>query len=246
MLYSFILVFLVRPIDPERSRIAGHLVSFIISRDAPAQIFSLSLLSITNVATDLTSLAITFVLLNKLSEAFARKNFLSSFIISFFALLFPFILFSLSQLVSNFLYPHAIENPPADYTPWSVQSAFMPYAFVETLNGEHSTFHSFTFPGQIFITGIVFIPTLISMLVVIVFLLMAAVGYYIKRMQQLLLGIEIASGPLGPEPIAGDANSGATRATRCFQFAVQNMLAIVSATIAGILVVTITHLFWRA
>ena len=243
MLYSFILVFLVRPIDAQRSKMAGHLVSFIISKDAPAQILSLSLLSITNVTTDLMSLAITFVLLNKMSRAFSRKDFLSAFIISLLALVFSFMLFSFSQLVSNFLYPHAIENPPADYTPWSVQSAFMPYAFVKSVNGANSTFHDFTFPGQIFITGIVFIPTLISMLVVILFLLMAAVGNYIKRMQEMLLGIVIASGPLGPEPIAGNVNSAATRATRCFQFAVQNMLAVVSATIAALLAATIMHLF---
>src|ERR1700733_10993926 len=105
MLYSFILVFLVRPIDAQRSKMAGHLVSFIISKDAPAQILSLSLLSITNVTTDLMSLAITFVLLNKMSRAFSRKDFLSAFIISLLALVFSFMLFSFSQLVSNFLYP---------------------------------------------------------------------------------------------------------------------------------------------
>jgi hypothetical protein len=244
MLYCFILVFLTRPIDVERSKAAGHLVSHIIGRDALAQLLNLSMLCITNVSTDLMSLAITFVLLNKMSEAFLRKDFLSAIVISIFDLALSFMLFSFSQLVSNILYPRAIENAPADYTPLSVQSAFMPYAFVKSMNGDSSTFYDFTFPGQLFITGTVFIPTLISMAVIILFLLMAAAGHYIRRAQNALFGVEMAADGLGPAPIAGGASSSAVlRSDRCFHFAVNFMLGTIQATTAAVLGAAIIYLF---
>jgi hypothetical protein len=245
MLYCCLLVFVARPIDMNRSHQAGHLVSFIISRDVLAQVLNLSLLSFTNVATDLMSLAITFVLLNKMLDAFRRKHFTSAIAISIVDLALSFLLFALSQIVSNILYPHAIENAPANYTPWSVDSAFLPYAFVKSMNGDNSTFYDFIFPGQLFITGTVFIPTLITMLVVILFLLMAAAGHYIKRLQQLIFGEDVVSSQLGPIPVTGAPNPAVLRSARCFQFAVNFMLTTAGGITATVLGTAITHLFGR-
>ena len=58
MFYCLVLVFLAKPIDIEASKKAGELIAFAVGKDAPSQMFNILILVVTNVGTDLISIAV--------------------------------------------------------------------------------------------------------------------------------------------------------------------------------------------
>ncbi|MCH8049737.1 hypothetical protein IH979_03465 [Patescibacteria group bacterium] len=235
MLYSLVLVFLTKPIDIEASENAGELIAFAVDNDAPSQMINLTILAVTNVVTDLMSLAVTFVLLTQIAGAFSDKGYLRACCLTLVDFAIAFFLFVISQVVSNNLYPFAIKTPPSDFNPWSIDAALMPYAFLESVEGSVQSFYPFTFPGQIFITGTVFVPTAISMAIVFTLTLLLLFGRVAKRLQDIFLGEPNVLEGLGPAPIAGGVGVYPNgRTDRCLRYALQSGLAIWSATIGGV------------
>ena len=247
MFYSMLLVFLAKPIDPSASEMTGRLISYTVSKNAPVQVLNLVLLSATNVVTDFLSLTVTFVLLGKMIDALRGKSYAKMLFLAATDLLFAAFLFSLSQLVSNLLYPIAITNPPADYNPYSVSAMMMPYAFLREVDGSVTTFFNFTFPGQVFITGTVFVPTLVSLALVILSSVLLFFGDLVKKMQAVVLGVDDLAASLAPEPLVGDARSPQIRRQiRCFSFAVHTMLTILTGATASIIAAIFTYLFLQS
>jgi hypothetical protein len=245
MFYTMVLVFLAKPIDAATSEAQGKLIAFVVSKDAPAQILNLIILAATNVTTDFLSLAVTFVLLGKVIDALKSKRFYEALYFALVDVAISTLLFIVSQLVSNLLYPLAITNPPQDYDPFSIKAALMPYAFLRKASDAGAQFFDFTFPGQLFITGTVFIPTLISLSVVILVTILLYVGETIKRIQSSILRTDDVVAALGPEPVAGQEPPLLGREARCFAFAIQSMMATITGTLSTVLGAIIMYLFFK-
>jgi hypothetical protein len=247
MFYTLVLVYLAKPINMSASLAEGKLTAFSVGKNALQQILNLTVLSATNVVTDFLSLAITFVLLGKVINSLNTRRYTNVVLYAAIDLTCAFLLFVCSQLVSNILYPLAITNPPANYNPFSIDAALMPYAFLKGVEGPTVTYFNFTFPGQLFITGTVFIPTLVSMGLVTSFSIILLIGEYVKKAQSALLGIDGLSQSLGPEPLVGPYQTPQMRrAAHCFDLAAHAMLAVFTSTISGIIVVIFTRLFLQA
>jgi hypothetical protein len=111
-------------------------------------------------------------------------------------LLYCFVFFILSQLVSNLIWPLKtnLAIPIADRF-FSPAIALWPYAFVLDANAVPPQYLNPIFPGQLLITGTVFLPTLIIVLLLIVLTISIKAVQLPKRFliaQDLVqLGIEI-------------------------------------------------------
>jgi len=242
MVYCLVLVILAKPIDPIASTDAGKLIAFAVGKDAPAQIANIIILAVTNVITDLLSMSITFVHLSLIAKSIADKSYLNATGHGVRDVAIAFLLFSISQLVSNFLYPQAIDNPPSNFDPWSIKAALMPYAFMASASGTEQSFYSFTFPGQLFITGTVFVPTVLAMIFVLCLTVLMVLTRAVKRVQDLILdGPDISHGQ-SPDSIGGLEPRVYSRSDRCQIFAVNSMMAMLIAIIGGVSATYITKL----
>ncbi len=239
MLYCLILVFLAKPIDITASQEAGKLVAFGVSKDAPSQIVNIAILAVVNVVTDLLSLAITFINLTRIGSAFSLQRYATVVGRVAFDLVAALLLFSSSQLVSNFLYPMALEKPPLSFDPWSIEAALMPYAFLESVVGAQQTFYPVTFPGQLFITGTVFLPTFVGMALVLLVSLIFLLVRLSKKIQDIYFGTNDADEAMLPEPLGGIAASAKSRSDRCLYFAISSMLTITQSVIGGVMVLAV-------
>ncbi len=106
----------------------------------------------------------------------------------------------------------------------------MPYAFIESVNGDKINFYHFTMPGQLFIKGTIFIPTLISMILIMVTSLLLAGVNLIKRIQNIFFKYDNLAYSQGPEPIAGSMMS---REDRCLSFAVNIAIGFLLTAMGG-------------
>ena len=234
MIYCLVLVFLAKPIDLESSKEIGRLVQFFVSQDTPSQALNILTLVTVNVITDLCSLAMTFIHLSKASTAFSARKLDWAIIWLMADIVVASILFFISQLVSNYLYPLAIENPPSTYDTWSVSAALMPYAFIESANSGTINFYPFTFPGQIFITGSVFIPTLISTSVLLCIMLVLAATRIFRKIQNIYLGYHVDGVSFSPAPIAGGEANVLDRANVCLLRIVHFFVGVLVLVVGGI------------
>ncbi len=243
MLYCLILVFLAKPIDLESSLEMGRLIQFFVSQDTPTQAFNILVLVSVNVITDLCSLTITFIHLTKVSTALSERKLDWAIIWLIADIVIASALFLISQLVSNYLYPLALDNPPLDYDMWSINAALMPYAFIESASSGNVNFYPFTFPGQIFITGSVFFPTIISMSVLMFITLALAAVRIFRKVQNVYLGAHINVSSSIPIPIAGTQANNLSRADMCLFHFTKFSLGVLVVVIGGISLEAIKFLF---
>ena len=243
MLYCLILVFLAKPIDLESSLEMGRLIQFFVSQDTPTQAFNILVLVGINVITDLCSLTITFIHLSKVSRALSARKLDWAIIWLMADIVIASVLFFISQLVSNYLYPLALENPPLNYDMWSIDAALMPYAFIESANSGDVNFYPFTFPGQIFITGSVFIPTIVSTSLLTCIMLALTVVRIFRKIQNVYLGAHIDGANFSPIPIAGKQAKNLSRADMCLFHFTKFSLGVLVIVIGGISLEAIKLLF---
>ncbi|MBI2707656.1 MAG: hypothetical protein HYX35_05030 [Proteobacteria bacterium] len=169
------------------------------------QIFGFLMIGIyivTNSACDMLSIYVTIRNLEKIKQnprlAVATMYLVNNLVYSFF-------FFMLSQLVSNLIWPLKtnMDIPLADRF-FSPAIALWPYAFVLDASSSSPEYVHPIFPGQLLITGTVFLPTLVIVLLFIVLSLSILAVQYLKRfliMHDLaLLGVNVTLPP-GQEPV---------------------------------------------
>nr|VFJ44140.1 MAG: hypothetical protein BECKDK2373C_GA0170839_100769 [Candidatus Kentron sp. DK] len=243
MVYCFVLVLLARPIDMFNSQTSGELVAFSLNLNGKEQIISIIILAATNVATDILSLAITYSHITKIANLHSERSNFAASLVAVKDIFYAFSLFLLSQLISNILYPLSIENPPSDFNPFSIGAALMPYAFIADASGMNIQFHDFVFPGQLFITGTAFVPTLLVMLLILTIGLLSTILRIVHWAQAKVISdgtlLEILY-PTGPDDLALRLPS---RARKCFAFAVQAVMMIFTSLVGSLILLFLRGLF---
>ena len=245
MVYCFILVLLAKPIDVQQSIELGKLTSFTLNASGREQVIYICILAATNVVTDVISLAITYTHLTKIVQSTKiNKNFEAA-LLAFKDMICAALLFILSQLISNVLYPLSIETPPENYNPISIEAALMPYAFVQDATYTNVDFYNFIFPGQLFITGTVFVPTILVMGFIFSLGMIASILNLIYTLQAKLLNNKYPELNLTLQaPAEFSMNTPPVRIIKCVSFAVNSICAIFLSLIANLIWVLFEPLFF--
>ena len=243
MVYCLILVLLAKPIDLDSSQLTGRLVDFSLNLNGKDQVIGVVILAATNVITDVLSLAITYSHINKISELHCySRNFLA-ILVAIKDIIYAFMLFLLSQIISNILYPLSIENPPQDFDPFSIEAALMPYAFVYDASGKQVQFYDFIFPGQLFITGTVFAPTCLVMLLVLTLGFLSGILKFIHYLQAKVINDHMLLEILHPTGSNDLALKISTRTKKCIAFAINVVIAIFTSLVASLIFLFLHSLF---
>ncbi|MDX8355857.1 hypothetical protein [Cognatiyoonia sp. IB215182] len=243
MLYCLVMVILARPIDIPSSIEVGRLVAFDQIRDASQMVLNVGILALSNVLTDLLSLAITYVHLSKISVCLNQRQSARAAYYAIRDVVCAGALFIVSQVVSNFLYPRAVINPPSDYDPLTVEAALMPYAFMQSVTDGMLNFYPFVFPGQLFITGTVFVPTLLTMALILLVVVLLLILKIVGRLQFYFLRDDALLDLMAPAalPEVGDALQSRTK--RCIQFSVNSIYTIILGAMGSLLFYVMSKMF---
>ncbi len=221
----------------------GRLIAFDLIRNAPEQVLNVAILAFSNVITDLISLAITYVHLTKISNSLKHRKTISAIFYVAQDIIIAGILFVISQLISSYLYPRALINPPADFNPFSIDAALMPYAFMQSVTDGVVNYYPFVFPGQLFITGTVFAPTVIAMTLILLITLILIILKVIGRLQFYFLKDDALLDLLAPAalPEVGDALQNRTK--RCIRFSVNSVYIIILSVMGSLIFYLISRIF---
>lgn len=183
--YSFIMTAIASPVEYVDS-------DLVISNYKNDKIFIyllLLFLVITNVLTDMVSLAITMMHIVLIKQKIIEKNDLMIIKYIIYDVFFACLIFSISQIISNALYSFPLAKYPNSINwsqTFSIDTPFYPYAFIfrdtTTLNFDGFIFGDWTFPGQLFLTGTILYPTLFLLALLGMFF---GVRYLVRVMQWL-------------------------------------------------------------
>ncbi len=162
-------------IDPQTESV--HILSY-----TSKQIFGFSMIVVyivSNSLFDILSIYFTIKHLDKIRQD-PRFSVAATYLVTNLAYCFAF--FVLSQVISNLIWPlkTGIEIPWSD-RPFSPTIALWPYAFVLDASSSSPQFLHPIFPGQLLITGTVFLPTLLIVLLFIVTTLSIRTVQLLKR-----------------------------------------------------------------
>jgi hypothetical protein len=161
--------------------------------------FMIGIYIVSNSLFDIFSLYFTIKHLEKINQ---RPRFVIAAYYLIKNIVYCFAFFLLSQLVSNLIWPLKtnLEIPVADRL-FSPAIALWPYAFILDANASPPQYLNPVFPGQLLITGTVFLPSLIVVLLLAVLSISIKIVQLPKRFlveQDLVqLGIEIRVAPGG-------------------------------------------------
>lgn len=232
MLYSIILMFITKPVDIQLTNDMA-VIGFELNKDIKIQLIFIIILVFSNVITDLLSLSFTFVHLKKFSIFLRKNNYFISFYYILKDLAIASVLFIVSQVVSNYLYPYSLSHPPDNFNPFSIQAALMPYGIVkENIEGIYHLYQ-FVFPGQLLLTGTIFLPTVMCIMILIILSCLLEANKILKKIQNYILSkyIEIHR----PIPIGGQPDQTIlSREEKCSWARSHFLITSVTAMIAGI------------
>ncbi|MDV7339592.1 hypothetical protein RYZ26_08310 [Terasakiella sp. A23] len=175
--YTAMILFFTRAVDPSLIS-SGKLVPLEFLQDWKERVFFSSILISINVVTDTISLAFTLSNFSYARSHFLRKNNLNAAGRIVWDGIIATTCFIGSQLVSNSLYPmsvHGVEGPNFD-TIFSLETVFKPYAIVKNVTDHGIEFFDFTVCGQLFLTGTVFMPTILLFLIVLILLIINVIA----------------------------------------------------------------------
>lgn len=203
MCYSSIMVIAARPVDVTAQPVGDLLVSYTYNSNVLGNVLLMTSLVVVNVITDLLSITISFYHLYHIKDfvlsgqykkvaEYASRDFIAASI-----------LFVISQLLSNFYYPLHINETVNNFDWISVKAAMMPYGIIKNTIGDgRALLYSKTYPGQVFLTGTVFLPTIIMALICLILSFIYGISSKIIDLKLSSCNDGISINIL-PEPIAG-------------------------------------------
>lgn len=158
------------------------------------------ILIVTNILTDMVSIAFTYRNIQILERQVNSGLYGDGLVTLFKDTVIAGACFLISQIVSNALYPMPLEESqgvmgPSIATVFSVDTALLPYAFTDGSNVSE-----LVFSGQLFLTGTVFFPTLLLLLLVVFMLAITIATKLIWPLVSLLRTVVLGRGSELPGP----------------------------------------------